>query len=243
MNDELEVFNGGFGKLRTVVENEDVWFLAKDVSDILEYRNAPDMVRNLDADEKLVRTVCVSGQNRGVNFINESGLYHAVIQSKKPEAKKFRKWVTSEVLPSIRKTGGYTVVPKTFAEALRLAANQSEQLEQQKVQLTLQAPKVEFAEAVMGSDDAFDMATVAKTLNMGKGRNELFAFLRDNKVLQHDNQPYQTYVDKGYFRVIEQKFVVPDGTVKINIKTVVFQRGVDFIRKLILQERINVVMY
>lgn len=69
MNDELEVFNGGFGKLRTVVENEDVWFLAKDVSDILEYRNAPDMVRNLDADEKLVRTVCVSGQNRGVNFI------------------------------------------------------------------------------------------------------------------------------------------------------------------------------
>ncbi len=242
MNDELEVFNGGFGKLRTVVENEDVWFLAKDVSDILEYRNAPDMVRNLDADEKLVRTVCVSGQNRGVNFINESGLYHAVIQSKKPEAKKFRKWVTSEVLPSIRKTGGYTVVPKTYAEALRLAADQSEQLEQQKAQLTLQAPKVEFAEAVMGSDDAFDMATVAKTLNMGKGRNELFAFLRDNKVLQHDNQPYQTYVDKGYFRVIEQKFVVPDGTVKINIKTVVFQRGVDFIRKLILQERINVVM-
>ena len=237
MNEELEVFNGCFGKLRTVVENEDVWFLAKDVSDILEYRNAPDMVRNLDADEKLVRTVCVSGQNRGVNFINESGLYHAVIQSKKPEAKKFRKWVTSEVLPSIRKTGCYTVVPKTFAEALRLAADQSEQLEQQKAQLALQAPKVEFAEAVMGSDDAFDMATVAKTLNMGKGRNELFAFLRDNKVLQHDNQPYQTYVDKGYFRVIEQKFVVPDGTVKINIKTVVFQRGVDFIRRLILQEQ------
>lgn len=92
-------------------------------------------------------------------------------------------------------------------------------------------PKVEFYDDVTGSKDAIEMKEVAKVLNLGMGRNKIFEFLRDKKILDNNNQPYQTYVDKGYFRVIESKFTTPDGDVKINLKTVVMQKGLDFIRR------------
>ena len=94
-------------------------------------------------------------------------------------------------------------------------------------------PKAQFYDQVAGSKDAIDMGSAAKVLNMGIGRNKLFELLRDEKVLMHNNQPYQKYVDNGYFRTIEQKFIKTDGTTSINIKTVVYQKGLDFIRKLI----------
>lgn len=98
-------------------------------------------------------------------------------------------------------------------------------------------PKAEFYDAVVESPDSVDMAVAAKTLNMGVGRNTMFKILRDEGILQKDNIPYQTYVDRGYFRCIESKFSMPDGTQRINIKTVVQQKGLDFIRKTILQSQ------
>lgn len=97
-------------------------------------------------------------------------------------------------------------------------------------------PKAEFFDDVMDSKTAIDMASVAKVLNMGIGRNKLFQILRDKKVLQGNNRPYQTYIDRGYFRCVESSYTKANGDTCVNIKTVVFQKGVDFIRKL-LQEQ------
>ena len=115
-----------------------------------------------------------------------------------------------------------------------LAAKQAEQIEQQTKLLTEQKPKVDFYEAVTGSSDTIDIASVAKVLNIkGFGRNNLFEFLRDKNILMQNNQPFQTFVDRGYFRVIESKYNKPDGSSHINLKTVVYQKGLDYIRKLL----------
>lgn len=124
-------------------------------------------------------------------------------------------------------------VPTTFAEALRLAAEQQEKIEQQQKVIELQRPKAEFYDDVVDSKDAIDMQAVAKTLNVGIGRNKLFEFLRNQKVLMQNNIPYQSYVDLGWFRVIESKYNKPNGDVHINLKTVVLQKGIDGIRKLL----------
>ena len=94
-------------------------------------------------------------------------------------------------------------------------------------------PKAEFFDAVTESKDCIDMGNVAKLLNKKIGRNKLFQFLRDKKVLMRDNTPYQNYIDRSYFRVIESKFNKPDGTVHINLKTLVTQKGVNFLNKII----------
>lgn len=123
-------------------------------------------------------------------------------------------------------------LPQTFAEALRLAADQQEQLELQQKQLDEQKPKVEFFDAVAESKTAIEMKAVANTLHFKNiGRNKLFAILREKKILMGNNMPYQKYVDCGYFRTVEQKFSTPDGEVRVSIKTIVYQKGVDFIRK------------
>jgi len=124
-------------------------------------------------------------------------------------------------------------VPQTYAAALLEAGRLALENEQLQVKAKENAPKVEFFEQVTGSKDTVDMAQAAKVLNMGIGRNKLFELLRDNKVLQQNNQPYQKYIDCGYFRVIESKFTKPTGDTSINLKTVVYQKGLNHIRKLI----------
>lgn len=124
-------------------------------------------------------------------------------------------------------------VPTTFAEALRLAAEQAERIEAQQKLIEVQKPKAEFYDEVVDSKDALPMDRVAKTLNVGLGRNKLFAFLRDKGVLMKNNTPYQKYVDLGWFRCIETKFNKPNGDTCINIKTVVLQKGLDGIRKML----------
>jgi len=110
------------------------------------------------------------------------------------------------------------------------------QLEEKEKQIALMKPKADFYDAVAGSKDAIEIGKAAKVLNMGLGRNKLFKFLRDKKILQADNIPYQEYIDRGYFRTIEQKWTTPTGETKINIKTLVYQKGLDYIRKLLQKE-------
>lgn len=102
-----------------------------------------------------------------------------------------------------------------------------------KQQLEIMKPKAEFHDAVVGSSDTIDMGQVAKVLNVGIGRNKLFDILREKKVLRENNEPFQSYVDRGWFRMIEVKFQMPNGDTRITLKTVVFQKGVDGIRKLL----------
>jgi anti-repressor protein len=122
-------------------------------------------------------------------------------------------------------------IPQTYSAALMLAAKQAEQIELQKEEIKVLEPKADFYDTVTDSKDTIDIGSVAKVLNMGIGRNKLFQLLRDKSILMSNNQPYQNYVDSGYFRVIESKFSKPDGSTHISLKTVVYQKGVDFIKK------------
>lgn len=235
---EITVFNNeNFGDVRTVRIDDEPWFVGRDVAKILGYANTNDALANhVDAEDRAdgVAIRDPMGREQTPVLINESGLYSLILSSKLESAKKFKRWVTSEVIPQIRKTGSYHA-PKTYAEALRRLADEAEKMEALQKQNQLMQPKAEFFDAVTDSKTAIPLGDVAKILDMGIGRNKLFEFLRQKNILTYDNRPYQKYIDAGYFRVIEQKYEV-NGEVRINIKTLVFQKGIDWIRKQLVKE-------
>ncbi len=128
-------------------------------------------------------------------------------------------------------------LPKTELEKTLIVVQAmkilNEEVETLQHQLTEAKPKIEFFDQVTNSKDAIDIGSAAKVLHYGGGRNKLFAFLRNQGILMQNNQPYQEYIDRGYFRTIEQKYVKPDGSTHINIKTVVYQKGLSFIQRLV----------
>lgn len=238
MGNDITLFeNPQFGSIRVVGE----CFVAADVAAALGYSDTQAMTRRLDDDEKGMRSLHTLGGDQDMTVITESGLYNAVLGSKLPTAKDFKRWVTAEVLPSIRKHGAY-MTPETIENILanpdtiiqlatRLKEHQAEIAAQNQYIKALE-PKAEFYDAVAGSKDAISIGDMSKVLAIkGIGRNNLFAILRDKRILDERNVPYQAYVDRGYFRVIEQKFTKPNGETKINLKTLVYQRGLDFVRK------------
>ena len=235
MENKIQVFsNDEFGKVRTLMVNNEPWFVGKDVAEILGYKEASKAVRqHVDEDDKGGSILDTPGGKQNITIINESGLYSLILSSKLPTAKKFKRWVTSEVLPSIRKTGGYTL-PNFMnpIEAARAWADECEAKQKALAQVNEMKPKAEFYDDVTGSEDTIDIGEVAKVLHMGIGRNKLFQFLRDKKVLAPNNAPYQRFIDAGYFRRVESSYEVY-GTTHVSVKTVVFQRGVDYIRKLL----------
>jgi phage antirepressor YoqD-like protein len=213
---------------------EEPLFLAKDVADWIEHNNISLMLGKVDEDEKLMYAIHNSGQNRDMWFLTEDGLYEVLMLSRKPIAKEFKKEV-KQLLKAYRlaKVSTQPIVPQTLPEALRAYADQVEKTEQLLIEQKQNQSKVDFFNAVTDSTDAIDMGSVAKVLNKGIGRNSLFALLRMKKVLKSDNQPYQTYIDREYFRVIETKFTKPNGDIGINLKTIVYQKGVAFISGII----------
>jgi len=233
---KLQIFNNPeFGQVRTLLVNDEPYFVGKDVADALGYeasRNA--IAAHVDDEDKLTHQISAAGQMRMMTIINESGVYSLVFGSKLESAKKFKRWVTSEVLPAIRKTGSYNMPNfNNPAEAARAWADEYEKrLSAQKV-IELNAPKVQFYDDVAGSKDAKAMADVAKVLDFkGVGRNKLFEILRNKKILMHDNQPYQRYIDAGWFRVIEQSYGELDEK-HISFKTLVYQKGIENIADLL----------
>lgn len=237
MND-IQIFtNEAFGDIRTTQIDGEPWFVAKDITDRLGFANGRKAVLDhVDEEDKGVTKCDTLGGSQSLTIINESGLYSLVLSSSLESAKRFKRWITSEVIPQIRKTGGYKL-PSTYAEALEnllLTVKENERLvnenETFKAEREVLLPKADFFDAVTDSKTAIPVGDVAKVLGMGIGRNKLFEFLRDEKILTYDNRPYQKYIDQGYFRVVEQKFE-KNGEVCINIKTLVFQKGIDFIRK------------
>lgn len=233
---EIQIFNNEeFGQVRTVEIDGEPWFVATDIAKALGYADAAHLTRRIDNEDKGLQKVDTHGGSQNVAIINESGLYSAILGSNIPTAKKFKHWVTSEVLPAIRKTGSYNL-PQTYAEALRALADKAEEAERLSIENMEMRPKAEFFDAVTDSKDAFDMKDVANVLDMGIGRNKLFKFLREERILMSDNRPYQEFIDRGYFRVIEQKYDKGYGETGINVKTLVFQKGVDFIRKRLSQK-------
>lgn len=233
---ELQIFrNEKFGTVRVVDVNDEPFFVGKDIALALGYKNTRVAIQdNVDDEDKVVTKVTTPGGAQNTVVINESGVYSLVFGSKLEEAKEFKHWVTSEVLPSIRKNGGYirnqeNLTPEQIVANALIVANNI--IAERDKQLAEAKPKVEFFDAVAGSKDAIPIGDVAKVLDMGLGRNKLFEFLRNDGILMGNNIPYQQYIDSGYFRTIEQKYTVPNGDVKISIKTLVYQKGVDFIRR------------
>ena len=230
---ELQIFNNEeFGSVRTITKDNEPWFVASDIAKALGYRMASDLARRIDEDDKGTHIMSTQGGEQAMLIINESGFYSAILGSKLESAKRFKHWVTSEVLPSIRKYGTYCL-PRTYKEALAqllIEVDKNEKLELENKEMK---PKAEFFDAVADSKTAISMNEVAKVLNIkGYGRNNLFEFLRENKVLDRWNVPYQRYVDNGWFRVIEQHYQ-KNGEPIVTTKTLVYQKGVDGIRKMI----------
>lgn len=236
MND-LQIFNYNGNEVRTIQKDGEPWWVLKDVCEVLGLSSPHKVFDRLDEDEKGRNQIPTPGGEQEMTVVNESGLYNVILRSDKPEAKPFRKWVTSEVLPSIRKNGGYianqeNLTPEQIvANALIVAQNI---ISQKDKQIERMKPKAEFFDAVADSRTAISMNEVSKVLGIkGYGRNNLFEFLRNNGILDRWNVPYQRYIDCGWFRVIEQKYT-RQGEPCVTTKTLVYQKGVDAIRKKIL---------
>lgn len=230
---EVQVFkNQEFGSVRTLVINSEPWFVGKDVADVLGYSNSRKaMADHVDDEDKEVltsRNVTLENiPNRGITVVNESGLYSLILSSKLPSAKKFKRWVTSEVLPALRKTGQYQVkelsgselMAKALIEAQNVLAAKDKQIEEMK-------PKALFADAVATSHTSILVGELAKILKQNgieMGQKRLFAWLREKGYLikrqgTDYNMPTQKAMELGLFEIKEGSYVNGSG-VNITTKT------------------------
>ena len=179
----------------------------------------------------------ISDRKQDMTIISESGVYALIFGSKLPTAKKFKHWVTSEVLPVIRKYGGYSAdIPKTLPECLIAYANEIKAHEETQKMLEIAQPKADFYDTVVSTESLLSMGDTAKLINKkGVGRNNLYKILKARKILMADNIPYQQYIERGYFKVVENYYMAGDNKV-ITKTTYVKQKGVDYIRKLLSTE-------
>lgn len=241
-NTEIQIFkNEKFGMVRTVVIDGEPWFVGKDIADILGYKDTSDALkRHVDGYDKLSRCFTDSGQSREMYIINESGLYGLIFSSKLSKAKEFKHWVTSEVLPSIRKHGAYMsaeVIERTLNDPdfiIQLATSLKKERQARKLAedtIKEQKPLVDFAIHVTESSDTVDVgefAKIVKNENINIGRNRLFEWLRRNGYLMNGNTPYQKYIENGLFEVVETTKATVYGT-KIFPKTVITGKGQAFL--------------
>lgn len=229
---EVQLFNFENHEVRSLLLNNEPWFIGKDVADVLGYSNSRKaMADHVDDEDKEVltsRNVTLENiPNRGITVVNESGLYSLILSSKLPSAKKFKRWVTSEVLPALRKTGQYQVkelsgqelMAKALIEAQSVLAAKDKQIEEMK-------PKALFADAVATSHTSIlvgELAKILKQNGIDMGQKRLFAWLRENGYLikrkgTDYNMPTQKAMDLGLFEIKEGSYVNGSG-VNITTKT------------------------
>lgn len=229
----IELFQHDDWNVRVIEIDGGPWFIAAGVCEALGLSNTAQALKALDPDEKGVITNDTLGGQQTVRTVNESGLYSLILRSRKPEAKKFKRWITREVLPQIRKTGSYgaaPALPQTHAAALRELADQVERAEAAEQQLAIAAPKVEAYEAFLDSDGYLSLQDAAKILLWGP--NKMIEKLRELRVLQSSanarNVPYQRYM--RYFTVIAGTYE-RHGVVQVTRTTKVRPEGLDFLRR------------
>lgn len=246
-NEIIKFLSPDDGKeIRVVVIDNEPWFVGKDVADELGYSNSKDAIATHvdDDDRKIIQRSEIATldiPNRGLTIINESGVYSLVFSSKLSKAKRFKHWVTSEVLPSIRKTGSYSISqfnnkPDSYMieDPVERAKRWIEEYEEKKaleLKIEQDKPLVDFATHVSDTSDLIDvgmLAKIAKNEKIKIGRNKLFEWLRDNKYLMsngiHKNEPYQTWVEQGLFVSREYTYHTPYGE-KIGTKVYVTGKG------------------
>lgn len=216
----LQVFKNNEFSIKSVVINEEPWFIGKDIAHILGYANANDaLIKHVDQDDKKTiqksqNAILENIPNRGLTIINESGLYSLILSSKLESAKRFKRWVTSEVLPAIRKNGAYltdkkaydiTHNPDSLADLLLQAG---EQLKQKDIVISEMKPKALFADAVTASETSIlvrDFAKILKQNGVDTGEKRLYKWFRDNGfIIKNSTEPTQRAMEMGLFERIER---------------------------------------
>lgn len=231
-----------FGNLDVIVVDGKEMFGATQVAKALGYSNPHDAInRHCKKDGLVKREVADSlGRSQEMNFISEGNLYRLITHSKLPECERFENWVFEEVIPSIRKHGAY-MTPEALEAALtnpdtmiqiltRLKEEQAARTAaEQKIQLD--APKVALYDTAMSAGNDFTMERVSKTI--GYGRNKLFRFLREQKILRSNNLPYQEFINRGYFNVRQYSITHLTQGIENKTQTLVTPKGMAYIHKLL----------
>lgn len=254
MNDIMTFTNKEFGTMHSIIKNNEPWFMGKDAADALKYTNTPKAIRDhVDGEDKLTERIVLSGQKREVIFINESGLYSLILSSKLPTAKKFKHWVTSEVLPAIRKTGGYIPVNPGMSdmEVLARAVLISQKTigvlkeENKKLETANEAmkPKALFADAYAATKDGILVGAMAKMLRQNGvdiGQKRLFRILREKGYLMKGGEdkkmPTQRSMDRGWFRIKARTITTSDGSSRSTRTVLVTGKGQQYFVNLFLKE-------
>ena len=244
----LQIFsNNEFGNIRTATIDGQVWFIGKDIAEALGYSNASKAVStHVNANDRILQTLEADSQNGNVvktqtALINESGLYALIFGSKLESAERFKHWVTSEVLPALRKTGSYGM--PQGKELLALAVIEAQKtIEEKDKEIERMRPKEVFADAVASSKDSILIGELAKLIcqnGYSVGQNRLFTWMRDNGYLMVQgasrNIPKQRYVEQGLFEIKESSIANPDGSVRLIKTTKVTAKGQQYFIQKFLQ--------
>ena len=255
---EIQVFNHKmFGAIRTTTDEQgQPLFVGKDVAKALGYGNTTKAIRDhVDHEDKLEERFVLSGQARSTIVINESGLYSLILSSKLPQAKAFKRWVTSEVLPQIRKTGGYIptkdaqgrqlteqeIVALGFRIQERTIETQKRTIAAQKQQIAVMAPKADYCDKVLESVSCFTTSQIAKELNMTV--HDLTRLLLELKVMYRQSGQYMLYADyarKGYARNRTHSYRDGEGELHTRTYLVWTERGRRMIHRVCRTEEIMI---
>ena len=247
MENMIQTFvNEEFGTVRTLMKDGQPWFVAKDVAVILGYSNPRKaVIDHVDDEDKDGVTIRDSiGREQTPTIINESGLYSLILSSKLETAKRFKRWVTSEILPTIRRTGGYVGNEDMFVESYLPFADDAVKnlfrlnlmtIRQLNEKIRRDEPLVQFANQVADTENVIDigrMAKLANEENIRIGRNTLFRWLKGRKILMSNNIPYQQFIDRGYF-VVKESVYEQHGMQKTYQQTYVTGKGQQYIIRLL----------
>lgn len=246
---ELRVFeNSEFGRVRTIDQNGEPWFVAADVCRALDVGNSRQALTRLDEDEKGVISNDTPGGNQEMSIVNEPGLYSLVLGSRKPEAKAFKRWITHEVIPAIRKHGAYATPemvekmlgdPDVMIRTLTALKEERQKVEKLAAKVEEDKPKVLFADSVSASKQCILVGELAKLLRqngVNVGQTRMFERLRNDGYLHkggnQKNMPTQRSMELGLFEIVERPIINPDGSVRVTRTPKVTGKGqVYFINK------------
>lgn len=246
-----EIFDFHGQEVRAVTIDNEPYFVGKDIADILGYQRADNAIRNhVDEEDKLTHRFSASGQNRNMTIINESGLYSLILSSKLPQAKEFKRWVTSEVLPTIRKNGMYATDelldnPDFAIATLQKLKEEREAKKQLEAQIEADRPKVIFSDAVSASHTSILVGEFAKIMRQNgadMGQNRMFAWLRENGYLisrkgSDRNMPTQKSMELGLFEIKETTINHSDGHISISKTPKITGKGQLYFTEKILSNR------
>lgn len=238
---EVQLFNFENHEVRSLLINSEPWFVGKDVAEVLGYERADNAIRNhIDKEDKLMHQISASGQNRNMTIINESGLYSLVLSSKLPSAKKFKRWVTSEVLPALRKTGQYQVkelsgselMARALIEAQNVLAAKDKVIEEMK-------PKASYYDVILNCKGLLATSVIAK--DYGWSAIRLNEYLHKKGIQFKQGKTwllYQKYATEGYASTKTHEHLGNDGTNHANVHTYWTQKGRRFIYDLLKNDGI-----